>query len=249
MRWLVIGDIHGALKALIQCLTRSNYDPAKDGIIFLGDYTDGWSESAQVVEYLINLKKENNNIIFIRGNHDMWMHEWLISGKANNIWLVHGGKESVESYISSGLLVSDAHKEFFMSLVPYYITGDNKAFMHGGFTSRKGVGHEKRESNYYWDRNMWSLAMYAHDNKIDVTPRKYRFLKHKEVYIGHTPTINYINDDNTDIIDVPMNKCNVWNMDTGCGWNGKLTAMDIETKEIYQSDNVCTLYPNEKGRN
>jgi serine/threonine protein phosphatase 1 len=46
-----------------------------------------------------------------------------------------------------------------------------------------------------------------------------------------------------------MQGCNVWNIDTGAGFHGKLTALDISTKEFWQSDPVPALYPNEKGRN
>ena len=45
-----------------------------------------------------------------------------------------------------------------------------------------------------------------------------------------------------------MNRCNVWNLDTGGGYEGRLTIMDINTKEFWQSDNMKTLYPNERGR-
>ena len=46
-----------------------------------------------------------------------------------------------------------------------------------------------------------------------------------------------------------MCRCNVWNLDTGGGYEGKLTVMDVETKELWQSDFVNTLYSNERGRN
>ena len=68
-------------------------------------------------------------------------------------------------------------------------------------------------------------------------------LKHyKEIYIGHTPTINFN-------CDVPMNAINIWNIDTGAAFAGKLSAVDINTKKVFQSDKLPDLYPNEKGRN
>ena len=66
MRTLAIGDIHGGLKALIQLLERANVTK-NDRLIFVGDYVDGWSESAQVIQYLIELSKINE-CIFIKGN-------------------------------------------------------------------------------------------------------------------------------------------------------------------------------------
>ena len=46
-RKLVIGDIHGGLKALHQVLDRAKVT-SKDTLIFLGDFVDGWSESPAV---------------------------------------------------------------------------------------------------------------------------------------------------------------------------------------------------------
>jgi serine/threonine protein phosphatase 1 len=68
-------------------------------------------------------------------------------------------------------------------------------------------------------------------------------LKHySEIYIGHTPTTNY------GCVE-PMNVANVWNIDTGAAFKGRLSAMDINTKEVFQSDTLPLLYPDEKGRN
>ena len=68
-------------------------------------------------------------------------------------------------------------------------------------------------------------------------------LKHyNEIYIGHTPTINFKEDQ-------PMNAVNVWNVDTGAAFTGKLSAINIDTKEVFQSDEVMTFYPEETGRN
>jgi len=44
-RTLVIGDIHGAYKALVQCLERSGFDKEKDTLITIGDVCDGWHET------------------------------------------------------------------------------------------------------------------------------------------------------------------------------------------------------------
>ena len=52
MRTLVIGDIHGGLRALHQIMERAKVSP-NDTLVFLGDYVDGWSQSPQVIDYLI----------------------------------------------------------------------------------------------------------------------------------------------------------------------------------------------------
>ena len=56
MRTFVIGDIHGGLKALKQVLQQLKLS-VEDTYIFLGDYVDGWSESAETVSFLINFSE------------------------------------------------------------------------------------------------------------------------------------------------------------------------------------------------
>jgi serine/threonine protein phosphatase 1 len=46
-----------------------------------------------------------------------------------------------------------------------------------------------------------------------------------------------------------MNAINIWNVDTGAAFYGKLSAIDIDTKQIFQSEKFMKLYPDEKGRN
>jgi len=231
MRTLVVGDIHGGLRSLVQVLERASFDNSTDKLIFLGDYVDGWSESAQLIDYLINMQEEaESRHVFILGNHDVWCREWLNFGYANPNWLVQGGQATYNSYIKTGLFVIEGHRRFFRTLIPYYIDDNNRAFVHGGFSSDKGLGYDS-ENIYTWDRSIWMRFSFLGDNKLTA---------HKEIYIGHTA------EHNTD--GTPMTRCNVYNLDTGGGWSGKLSIMDIDSKEVWQSDLVMNLYPDEKGR-
>jgi len=60
-RTFAIGDIHGGLKALLQVLNQLEVKE-EDTLIFVGDYVDGWSESAQVIQFLIGLSEKINCI-------------------------------------------------------------------------------------------------------------------------------------------------------------------------------------------
>lgn len=262
-RTLVIGDLHGGFRALLQVLERCSYDSEQDKLIFLGDYVDGYSQSAQVIQYLIELEeKAVHKPIFLRGNHDKWCEDWLWMGQTPMIWTQQGGQSTIDSYIKTSHIISEKHKKFFKNLLNYYVDEDNRGFVHGGFRSRKGLGHEVYQADYYWDRDLWNIALMSHGRvhlDSEGTPQGRRFLKHKEVFIGHTSTLNwnvkrkypeYILEGQAinGAITVPMNRCNVWNLDTGGGFKGKLTAMDIDTKEFWQSDLLSDLYPDEKGR-
>ncbi|CAL1519823.1 metallophosphoesterase family protein [Chitinophaga sp. MM2321] len=237
----VIGDIHGALKALEQLIER--IAPGRDDqFIFLGDYVDGWSESAGVVTYLMALDKKYR-CTFIKGNHDAWCESWMLRVMPESSWLMHGGKATIASYEKLSHEERLRHLAFFNRMLLYHADEDNRLFVHAGFASMHGPTHDRFAAMCYWDRTLWELAL-AVDPRIKRDSRRYpkRLLLFREIFIGHTPTLNYGED-------MPMCACNVYNVDTGAAFTGKLSAMNVDTKEVWQSDPVWTLYPEEKGRN
>lgn len=241
MKTYAIGDIHGGFRALTQLLDGLELSSA-DTLIFLGDYVDGWSESAQVIQYLIALSK-TRGCVFIKGNHDVWCENWLRSGTVEQVWYDHGGKGTIESYANITEVMKKEHLAFFEETKLYHIDANNKLFLHAGFTSMYGVEREYYLENFYYDRTLWEMALianqYAKKEDLNYPDR----LKHyKEIYIGHTPTIRFAHDK-------PMNALNVWNVDTGAAFTGKLSAIDIDSKTVWQSEPVTDLYPHEKGRN
>ena len=240
-RTLVIGDIHGGLKALMQLFERAKVTQA-DHLIFVGDYVDGWSESAQVLQYLLELSK-SQDCVFIKGNHDVWCEDWLRTGEGLAVWLAHGGEGTIASYKNFSEAEKKQHLYSLDDMQLYHIDDENRLFIHAGFTSMHGVERELHKENFYFDRTLWEMAL-TMDHRIDIHSEMYpnRLKHYAEIYIGHTPTINYNKDK-------PMKAVNVWNVDTGAAFTGKLSAMDIDTKEVFQSDILKDLYPNEIGRN
>lgn len=72
-RNFVVGDIHGAFKALMQCLERCTFDYENDRLIQPDDIVDGHHQSFECVEELLKIK----NLVAIRGNHDQWFYEFI----------------------------------------------------------------------------------------------------------------------------------------------------------------------------
>ena len=241
MRTLVIGDIHGGLRALHQIMERAKVTP-QDNLIFLGDYVDGWSQSPQVLDYLINLKT-TNDCIFIRGNHDELLLHWLKESRDNLMWYNHGGEATVTAYEKVDTTTKQLHVEFLLSLQDYHLDDKNRLFVHAGFTNMNGVKHEFYPKLFYWDRTLWETAL-ALDPAIKKESPFYpkRFTLYNEVYIGHTPVSRIAES-------TPVNKACIWNVDTGAAFKGPLTIMDIDSKEFWQSDPLNQLYFDEKGRN
>ncbi len=240
-RTLVIGDIHSGLKALKQVLSRAEIT-ANDTLVFLGDYVDGWSEAVETVDFLIALNTAYK-CIFIRGNHDALCLSWLQEGMDNPMWLQHGGAVTMTSYEKANNDTIEDHMIFYQNLRNYHIDTKNRLFLHAGFTNLKGVEHEYFPKVFYWDRTLWELAI-AMDDKLLKEDIRYpqRLIHYKEIYIGHTPISK------TGAVS-PRNAANIWNIDTGAAFKGPLSILDVDTKEIWQSDPVHMLYPNENGRN
>lgn len=240
-RTLVIGDIHGGLIALQDVLKKATVT-TNDTLIFLGDYVDGWSQSAEVINFLIQLKT-THNCFFIRGNHDELCYAWLKNNTYNPDWLMHGGQATIDSYAKLTTEEIEVHHEFYENLLDYHVDVNNRLFLHAGFTNLHGPEKEHFSKLFYWDRSLWEMAL-ALDPNLEKTDIRYpkRLLVFDEIYIGHTP-VTRINE------TTPVQAACVWNIDTGACFKGPLTIIDINTKEWWQSAPVYTLYPDEKGRN
>jgi serine/threonine protein phosphatase 1 len=243
-RTLVIGDIHGGLKALIQVLQKAEIKQ-NDILIFLGDYVDGWSESPSVLDFLIALS-EQQKCIFIRGNHDELLLDWLENRHENlkeELWFKHGGKATVDAYLNISTETKQKHITFLKSLRNYYLDAENRLFIHAGFTNMNGVSQEFFPKLMYWDRTLWEVALCLDETMDKNSPLYPKRLKiYSEIFIGHTPISK------TEIVP-PLYKNSVWNLDTGAAFLGVLTIMDCNSKVFWQSDKLRELYPNEIGRN
>ena len=234
MRTLVIGDIHGAHAALLEVLERARVTP-DDLLIFLGDYADRGKHTPEVLDELIALQ-QTHQVIYLRGNHDALCCDFLLEKPMSQLWRSHGGKATEEVYKNYSKEDKQPHIDFLQSLKNYILDGENRLFLHAGFTDQGGVEQEFFVENFYWDRTLWELAL-ATPEDLDPTDRYFpkRLSLYKEIYIGHTPTLRFGTDQ-------PMMRHNVWNLDTGAGFNGRVTMMDIDTKIFWQSDPIPSLY-------
>ncbi len=241
MRTFVVGDIHGGLKALKQVLLQLEYSK-EDQFVFLGDYVDGWSESAKTVSFLIQFSK-TYSCVFLRGNHDDLLYQYLKFGEAKSMWLQHGGESSIKSYETLSEKELEKHIQFFEQLINFHIDSENRLYCHAGFTHEKGPQFEYYDHTTYWDRSLWEMVC-AMDKNLSKTDKKYpkRLQLFKEIYIGHTATTKIG-------ITTPVHFASVWNIDTGAAFKGPLSIIDVDTKEYWQSDLVWEMYPEEKGRN
>jgi serine/threonine protein phosphatase 1 len=230
MKTYVLGDVHGAYKALMQVIERSGINKDEDKLIFLGDVADGWDHTPKCVEELLTFK----NIIRIAGNHDLWAYAWMETQAKPPGWLQNGGRTTLDAYHLAGEKTILRHRDlYFRRMVPYEIIGNN-IFTHGGFLLDHHFDHNS-DIDFAWDRSLFKIAqkLYAYGEERQLSD-------FDEIYIGHTTTERYS--------AIPLKMCNVWALDQGAGWGGKLSIMDVETKQFWQSDTVSDLYPGELSR-
>ncbi len=228
MSHFVISDIHGAHKALLQCFERAAFNYKTDSLICLGDTCDGWPDTVACFNELLNV----NHLVYVLGNHDAWLLNYLQTGNAPVEWRLQGGSSTLAAYARQP--VPQAHVALLQNARHYYVS-QNRLFVHGGFDLAKPLTQTPPEV-FLTDRQLVELAYAKH-------PTHKKISTFDAVYIGHTPTIRAPFNSS-----YPVTLCEVVMMDTGAGHTGCLTLMNLNTGELYQSDNVKTLYPGLNAR-
>lgn len=256
MRTFVVGDIHGSLKALKDVLNKSPFDKEKDEIIFLGDYVDGWGEEWELIEFLIQLQRDmKGRAIFLRGNHDIWLENYLLAGHQPESWLYNRGTSTVKSYKDKP---TEGHLEFIQNLFDYYLDFDHNLYIHAGLNIKED-DLEKAATSFrldglkycHWDRELMEIC--KHNHQIEYQSKNNLFIgdekvmmsllpKYNNVFLGHNITQNIHKK------SIPFTYQNIHFIDTGAGWGSRLTIMDVDTKEFWQSEETKKLHKNGKRK-
>jgi serine/threonine protein phosphatase 1 len=222
MKTFAIGDIHGAYKSLLQCLERSAFNYEKDRLIVLGDVCDGYPQVRQCIDELLKIK----HCELVIGNHDKWALDWAIYGCMPKIWTSQGGDRTMASY--DGGPMPNAHIDFLKN-GKLWIERDGQLFVHGGFNPTLPLAEQSAEL-LMWDRDLLDVAWKK--SRVGMsTP----FGKYNDIFIGHTTTELFRTLE-------PIQASNIWDLDTGAGWSGKLTIMNVKTKKYWQSELSSVLY-------
>ncbi|MFN3960975.1 MAG: metallophosphoesterase family protein [Parvularculaceae bacterium] len=216
-RVYAIGDIHGCARLLDALLTKINADTAgaKRRLVFLGDYVDRGEDSKGVIDRLLAQGAQEPDTIFLKGNHEQAILDFLEDPGRNEDWLHWGGDKTLESYGVADIwsktpdrLASElkermppAHVEFIEKLELWRILGDY-AFVHAGF--RPGVPlPDQTEEDCLWIRGEF------HNAAPDGRPKE-------TVVHGHHP------------VKKPQDLGWRIAVDTGAVWSDALTAVVLE---------------------
>jgi len=147
----VVGDIHG--DDFVPYSVLRAIDPAKDGIIFLGDYADRGQKGLDVIAIIDSLiKKYPNNIVALKGNHE----DYSVNGEpkfhpCDLISEVESKGRSWHRYFQEEL------KPFIDGLYLAAIIPDEVLFVHGGISSKiKGLDDLKYPTRSIEIDILWS---------------------------------------------------------------------------------------------
>ena len=225
MRIYAIGDIHGRDDLLSDLLARIERDArgapsSRKILIFLGDYVDRGLQSKQVLDRLTGAAPSGFERVFLKGNHEQALQQFLDDAAFGKTWKYYGGLETLHSYGITELTLSDdpadferarerfndvlpeAHRHFLRTLALSAEFG-GYFFAHAGV--RPGVPlHRQIEEDLLWIR----------EDFLDSSSRYGKVVVH-----GHTPREEVV---------IRSNRIGV---DTGAYMTGVLTALVLEGEE------------------
>lgn len=232
----IIGDVHGCFDELIMLLEKLDYriervdydndnfgfkvsPPDERRAVFVGDLVDRGPDSPSVLKLVMSMV--NSGAAFgVPGNHDMKLQKYL-NGK--NVQIKHGLEQTVEQLLSETDEFKNQAKEFLYGLVSHYVFDDGKLVVaHAGL---------KEEMQGRGSGAVRSFCMYGEttgETDDFGLPVRYNWAAEYRgkamVVYGHTPVpeAQWLNK----TIDI----------DTGCVFGGKLTALKYPEEELVSVD-------------
>ncbi len=210
-----IGDIHGCARELE--LLIAQISPTSDHtVVFLGDYVDRGPDSKGVIDLILDLKTKTN-VVALRGNHEQLFLDFLESPQSPGagVFILNGGGATLASYPGPGgsFEIPERHMQFFYDLKVKYET-DTHFFVHAGVPIKPlDQITDADEDILLWSRQPFLSSQY-----------KWK----KMIVHGHTPVAS------------PEFENNRINLDTGCVYNGSLTALEVTSGKVFQIHRVRT---------
>lgn len=224
----IIGDVHGCFEELVELLGKLGYEtgtsagawyhPAGRKLVFVGDLVDRGPKIPEVVRLVMDSMKFGSAFC-VPGNHDV---KFMRKVWGKDVQITHGLADSLaqfETYDQCSSGFSRVAAEFIDSLVSHYVFDDGKLVVaHAGMKeSMQGRG----------SRAVREFALFGETTgETDEfgLPVRYNWASEYRgaaaVVYGHTP------------VPEPEWLNRTLNIDTGCVFGGKLTALRYPEKEL-----------------
>lgn len=207
-RIIAIGDIHGCSLALEAVLKLIAPEPS-DTIITLGDYVDRGPDSKGVVEQLLTLGETCEHVPLI-GNHEIMLLHALDNPAEVRFWLHCGGQATLDSYGGGPADIPYQHLKFLSGCRKFHETAEH-FFVHANYVHSLPLP-EQPDMALFWEHLQHTAPP--------------RHVSGKTAIVGHTP------QPSGDVLNLGHLLC----IDTYCFGTGYLTALDVQTGQVWQAD-------------
>lgn len=199
MALYAIGDVHGCLRTLDALLARLEEDAGRplgpdDTLVFVGDYIDRGPLSPQVIDRMIEMEAASEGgdgptCVFLRGNHDQMMLDYVDAVGDSDLWWVNGGRTTLEAYESRGDRRLPPEHVAFLRRTALAAEGAGFAFVHAGLDTRLSVAENLEDPDPHIV--LWTRQHLGADLSNWEMP----------VVCGHTPVAEPIDEPNLIGID------------------------------------------------
>ena len=211
---IAIGDVHGCAKELRMLLAKLPITTATT-VVFLGDYVDRGPDSKGVIDEVIALRSRCR-VVSLEGNHEAMMLEFLDRPDSIGaaLFILNGGTATLESYPDGvgGYAVPEAHRRFLRELLLVW-ESERHFFVHAGVPD---MPLAELVPTDHKELLLWVRTPFL----------KSKFRWGKLIVHGHSP------------VDAPEFKDNRINLDTGCVFGNRLTALDVSSMKVYSVDRM-----------
>jgi protein phosphatase len=233
----IIGDVHGCFDELAELLILLGYEQTPAGsykppqgrkAVFLGDLVDRGPKIPEAIRLVMEMVKAGDALC-IPGNHDV---KFMRAVRGKNVQITHGLGDSLrqfEEYDKVHPGFSRVAADFVDTLVSHYVLDDGKLVVaHAGMKEEmQGRGSGKVRDFALYGETTGETDEYG-------LPVRYNWAAEYRgkamVVYGHTPVAEaeWLN--------------RTINIDTGCVFGGKLTALRYPEKESVSVPSRQTYY-------
>jgi protein phosphatase len=237
----IIGDVHGCYEELTALFVQLGYriesgptgpkaiPPDGRRAIFVGDLVDRGPKIPEVLRLVMNMVADGTAFC-VPGNHDMKLMRKL---KGRDVQLTHGLADSIEQLDRETPEFKQAVIEFLDDMVSHYLFDDGKLVVsHAGMKEdMQGRGSGKVRDFALYGETTGETDEYG-------LPVRYNWAAEYRgkamVVYGHTPVAE------------PEWLNRTINIDTGCVFGGRLTALRYPEKELVSVPALQTYYKSAK---
>lgn len=212
-RRIAIGDIHGCDVAL-QKILETLQPTSSDLVVTLGDYVDRGPNSREVIATLIQLAGCCRTV-HLMGNHELMMRAAMANRSELMLWKHCGGDATIAAYGGDLRHVPEDHRDFLEGCVPY-LELEDYFFVHANYTAKLALDQQP-DFVLYWEH------LHIHMPGPHISG--------KTAVVGHTPQ----RDGNI------LHRGHLICIDTYCYGGKYLTAIDLDSQQIWQADTMGNL--------